>query len=181
MKRRFLVALALTATITAACADNTEETEDHNMSGEDHSTMNHSSDGKLPEGLANATSPTFAVGSQAMMTADHMTGMDGAEATIVGAYDTTVYAVSYTTADGEEVKNHKWVIHEELDNPQATALQQGDKVVLQADHMTGMDGAEATIDSAEQTTVYMVDYTSTDGEEVKNHKWVTEQELTANQ
>jgi len=31
-------------------------------------------------------------------------------------------------------------------------------------------------------TVYMVDYTSTtDGEEVKNHKWVTESELSPKQ
>ena len=49
-----------------------------------------------------------------------------------------------------------------------------------ADHMKGMDGATAEIDSAEQTTVYMINYTSTtSGEEVTNHKWVTESELSA--
>jgi hypothetical protein len=37
-----------------------------------------------------------------------------------------------------------------------------------------------TIDSAEHTTVYMVDYMpTTGGEMVKNHKWVTESELSA--
>ncbi len=42
-----------------------------------------------------------------------------------------------------------------------------------------MNGAKASIDSAEQTTVYMVDYTpTTGGEVVKNHKWVTESEIT---
>ena len=42
-----------------------------------------------------------------------------------------------------------------------------------------MDGVTAKIDSAEQTTVYMVDFTpTTGGEEVKNHKWVTESELS---
>ncbi len=47
--------------------------------------------------------------------------------------------------------------------------------------MKGMDGAKAIIDSAEPTTVYMVDYTpTTGGEPVKNHKWVTESELSAN-
>lgn len=49
---------------------------------------------------------------------------------------------------------------------------------MNADHMEGMNGATAVIDSAEQTTVYMVDFTSTSGEEVKNHKWVTESELS---
>lgn len=46
--------------------------------------------------------------------------------------------------------------------------------------MPGMKGATATIDSAEQTTVYMVDYTpTTGGEPVKNQKWVTGSELKA--
>ena len=46
--------------------------------------------------------------------------------------------------------------------------------------MEGMDGATATIDSAEETTVYMVDFTTTDTDEaVTNHKWVTESELSA--
>ncbi len=46
--------------------------------------------------------------------------------------------------------------------------------------MKGMKGAKATIDSAEKTTVYMVDYTpTTGGKKVKNHKWVTESALSA--
>ncbi len=45
--------------------------------------------------------------------------------------------------------------------------------------MDGMKGATATIDSAEKTTVYMVDFVpTTGGEEIKNHKWVTESELS---
>ena len=49
------------------------------------------------------------------MKTDHMQGMNGAEATIVGSYSTTVYAVTYTpTTGGGKVSNHKWVIHEEL-------------------------------------------------------------------
>jgi len=52
-------------------------------------------------------------------------------------------------------------------------------VTLNTDHMEGMDGASAVIDSAEETTVHMVDFISTYlGEEVKNHKWVTEGELS---
>lgn len=45
--------------------------------------------------------------------------------------------------------------------------------------MKGMDGATATIDSAEKTTVYMIDYVpTTGGEKMTNHKWVTENELS---
>ena len=78
------------------------------------------------------------------------------------------------------MKNHKWVIHEEIKEYNKEPYKVGAEVVLDADHMTGMKGATATIDSAEQTTVYMVDYTpTTGGDPVKNHKWVTENELSA--
>jgi len=149
----------------------------------DHSNMNHSGSGEVPEGLKEAPNPTYGIGTQAIIDSDHMAGMKGATATIVGAYDTTVYTISYTpTTGGEEVKNHKWVIHEELQNPGAPPLQPGTEVVVNADHMEGMKGATAKIDSAEQTTVYMVDFTpTTGGEEVKNHKWVTESELSPTQ
>jgi len=50
--------------------------------------------------LQEAENPTFEVGSQAIIETDHMEGMKGAEATIVGAYDTTAYAVTYTPTDG---------------------------------------------------------------------------------
>lgn len=46
--------------------------------------------------------------------------------------------------------------------------------------MAGMKGATAEIDSTEPTTVFMVDYTpTTGGKVVKNHKCVTESELSA--
>jgi len=45
--------------------------------------------------------------------------------------------------------------------------------------MEGMEGVTAKIDSAEETTVYVVDYTSTNGEKIKNHKWLTESELSS--
>ncbi|MFP3490988.1 YdhK family protein, partial [Staphylococcus sp. SIMBA_130] len=71
------------------------------------------------------------------------------------------------------------VIHEELENPDDAALEEGTEVTMNADHMKGMDGAVAKIDSAEETTVYMVDFVpTTGGEEVTNHKWVTESELS---
>lgn len=146
-----------------------------------HEGMDHSSSGEVPEGLMEAENPTFEVGSQVIVNADHMPGMDGAEATIVGAYDTTVYSLSFTpTTGGEPIENHKWVIHEELEEVGDPAFSVGDEVVIAEDHMEGMRGAASTIDSVEETTVYMVDFNNTEtGEAVTNHKWVTESELSA--
>ncbi|MBT2654499.1 YdhK family protein [Bacillus sp. ISL-18] len=159
--------------------------DNKNSSSDDKSMdmgdMDHSGSGKIPAGLKAAENPKYKVGDQAILNSDHMEGMNGAEATVVGAYDTIAYAVTYTpTSGGNPVKNHKWVIQDEIKDAGDKALEPGTKVTLQADHMEGMDGATATIDSAEKTTVYMVDYTpTTGGEKVTNHKWVTESELSA--
>ncbi len=154
--------------------------EKESMEGMDHGNMDHSSSEEVPEGLKEAKNPTYEVGSQAILETDHMEGMKGAKATIVGAYDTTAYVISYTpTTGGERVENHKWVIQEEIKDAGDEPLEPGAEVTVDATHMEGMDGAKAEIDSAEETTVYVVDYTSTTGgEEVKNHKWVTESELS---
>src|SRR5699024_6519589 len=111
---------------------------------------------------------------------DHKAGMKGAEATIDGAYDTTAYTASYTPTDGgEPVEDHKWVIHEELENPDEAPLEAGTEVTMNATRMEVMDSATAEIDGASEIVVYMVSYTSTDdNEEVSNHKWVTEDELS---
>ncbi|MHA7136792.1 YdhK family protein [Rossellomorea arthrocnemi] len=182
----FFTALFL---LLGACSNNGEDTGHEggndqemkeDMDGMDHGDMNHSSSGEVPEGLKEAADPTYTVGSKAIIQDDHMEGMKGAEATIAGAYDTFVYTVTYTpTTGGEKVEDHKWVIHEEIENHGEEPYSSGDEVLLNADHMKGMEGATATIDSVEETTVYMVDFTPvTGGEEVKNHKWVTESELS---
>ena len=159
-------------------ADDMNDQMDEQMDDEDSHMMDHSGSGEIPDDLEEAQDPKYAVGTQAIITTDHMTGMKDAEATIVGAYDTTVYAVSYTPSGGAPVENHKWVIHEELENAGGEPFQEGDEVVLDADHMQGMDGVTATVDSAQQTTVYMIDFNAMDsGEKVTNHKWVTEDEL----
>ena len=174
----------------SACGGNEHDESSHHESTvaveqeggtSEHSHMHHSSDGAIPEGLKTASNPKFPVGSKAKMIAEHMEGMKGEEATIVGAFDTTAYAVSYTpTNGGEPVKEHKWVVFEELQVQSNEPIKQNSQVILNADHMEGMQGATATIDFFEKTTVYMVDYTSSTGEEVKNHKWVTESELVEN-
>ncbi|MEW9123970.1 MAG: YdhK family protein [Thermotaleaceae bacterium] len=196
-KRTLLLLLAvITAIFLAACSNDNQDSEHANMNqGEEteqeqdtssegtgaHEGMDHSGSGEIPEGLKEAENPTFRVGSQAIINDDHMEGMKGAVATIVGAYNTTVYTISYTpTTGGEKVTNHKWIIHEEIKDANDQPYQPGDEVVVEADHMEGMKGVTATIDSAEQTTVYMVDFIpTTGGEKVTNHQWVTESELSA--
>ncbi|MGE6489782.1 YdhK family protein [Paenisporosarcina sp. NPDC076898] len=188
-KKLILVpALALTL---SACSDSSPEKD--NMEDMDHENMkdsssensmegmDHSGSGEIPEGLAEAEKPTYEVGSTAVLQADHMEGMKGAEATIVGAFETTVYTISYTpTTGGERVENHEWVIHEEIKDAEKEPFEPGEEVTVEANHMDGMKGATAEIDSAEQTTVYMIDYTPTNGgEKVTNHKWVTDSELSA--
>ncbi|MCL6571932.1 MAG: YdhK family protein, partial [Bacillus sp. (in: Bacteria)] len=109
--------------VLGACANTNDETQpkkeetenmdkdansEEDMAGTDHSNMEMSSSGEVPEGLKVAENPTYKVGSKAIINADHMEGMKGAEASIAGAYDTTVYAISYTpTTGGERVENHK--------------------------------------------------------------------------
>ncbi|MFD2616030.1 YdhK family protein [Terrilactibacillus laevilacticus] len=164
----------------SACSNN------HNQNGSNHQTSENShshssSSGVVPKNLKLAKNPKYKVGSQAIIQADHMKGMKGATATIVGAYNTTAYAVSYTpTTGGERVTNHKWVIQEEIKNAGNKTLAPGTKVTIEADHMKGMKGAKATIDSSKKTIVYMVDYTpTTGGEIVRNHKWLDESELSS--
>src|SRR5699024_1895520 len=195
MNRKFMtgmIALFLTV-VLAACGgnddtgsnNNTDKDNDSSENSEmdkesDHSDMDPSSSGEVPDDLAKTEDPKYPVGSEAKIEADHMKGMKGATATIEGAYDTTAYAITYTPTDGgDKVENHKWVIHEEIKNAEKQPYKQGDEVVVEADHMKGMKGATAEIDSAEDTTVYMVSYEDTDtGEKVENHKWVTEDELS---
>ncbi|MTH53417.1 DUF1541 domain-containing protein [Bacillus mangrovi] len=180
MAKKFLMFCMsfLTILVVGACSNGDSEESGHGDM--DHSEMNHSSSGEVPDGLQEASDPAYKTGDKAVLNTDHMAGMKGAEATIAGAYDTTVYSVSYTPeSGGEKVTNHKWVIHEEIRSAGEQPFKPGEEVTLEADHMKGMKGAEAVIDSAEQTTVYMVDYTPAGGgEKVKNHKWVTEDELS---
>ena len=160
--------------------DTEETTEDDATSDTGHGDMVHDESGEVPEGMKEAENPAYPVGSEVVIENDHMPGMKGAKGTVVGVFDTTAYEVTYDdTETGETVANHKWVVHEELENAQDEAYQAGDEVVLEATHMPGMKGATATVDSAEKTNIYMVTYTDTEsGEEIENHKWMSEDELS---
>lgn len=148
---------------------------------EENNHMNHNNSGVVLGDIKKAKNPTYPVGSQVIVQANHMVGMNGAKGTIVGAYETNAYSVSYKpTTGGKEVKNHKWVIQEEIKKAAGKILQPGAKVTLDADHLPGMKGAIATIESGIHTTVYMVNYKpTTGGNEVENHKWLIESELVA--
>ena len=167
-----------TALFLTACTGDQEKSNNENHNS--HANMEHSGSGNLPAGLKDAANPKYKVGSKAIITDDHMPGMNKAEATIVGAFDTVVYSLSYDpTNGGDRVEQHKWVIHEELLEAGNEPLKPGDEATINTDHMEGMNGAKAVIDSAEKMTVYMVDFTPTDGsEKVTNHQWVTEDELS---
>ena len=135
--------------------------------------------GPAPEGIEPAADPAHPVGTEVTLVADHMPGMEGAAATVVGAYETTAYSVDYRpTTGGPEVTDHKWVVQEELEDAGAERLPDGAAVTLAADHMPGMQGAEGTVHSSTDETVYMVDYES-DGMRMRNHKWVVESEIAS--
>ncbi len=144
----------------------------------DHSQMEHPMDGgPAPVGIKEARNPTYPVGTEVTLTADHMMGMNGAKATISGAFETFTYSVNYTPLDGgDEVEDHRWVVQEELENAGSGRFADGSEVTLLAEHMNGMRGAKATIAHSTDETVYMVDYEA-DGMNMTNHKWVTESEI----
>lgn len=193
MKKNVSVLLVLTAMLVlSACSFNQEgknknvnpnvntSTKVDNNNNNNRGNINNNTSGVVPNGLNIKQNPTYPVGSEVTINAGHKDGMKGAKGIIVGAYDTTAYEVSYKpTTGGNEVKNHKWVVKEEIKNTDNKTLQPGTKVTLDADHMTGMKSAIATIDSSVNTTVYLVNYKPTNGgNEVKNHKWLIESELS---
>ena len=169
---------ATTAEATTDADQTTTDSTDHGQDHGDDNAHHHPADGgPPPAGIAEAETPTYPVGTEVTLTADHMPGMNGAPATISGAFATTTYSVSYTPTDGgEPVTDHRWVVHEELVDPGQAPLADGTEVILDAEHMPGMQGAEATIDYSTQETVYMVDL-DTEEMTMTNHKWVTESEI----
>ena len=195
MKTRKL-AIGLVSVISAfslaACSDgDTNENDKTNagesteqMTGSQNKTenteeMEHTHSEEVTRDMSISEDPKYPVGTEVIIQANHMEGMDGAEGKVVNAYDTTAYAVTYTPTDGgEKVKDHKWVVQEEIEDHGKEAYKEGEKVTLNTAHMEGMDGAEAVIEDVQKTTVYILDYTPTNGgKEVKNHLWLTESEL----
>ena len=143
--------------------------------GMDHSVMTPT-DSFIP-----AENPVYPVGTQALLQADHMPGMQSAVAVVSGAFDTVLYAITYTRSDtGEVVKDHRWVIREEIQGFGEVPFREGEFVTLLPGHISGMggEGVSAEITLVVPGVAYMVDFTPLDGTEpVKNHQWVSEDEL----
>src|SRR5699024_10365670 len=122
----------------------TSQHEGHRSSGSSYDSggMEHPMDGgPAPEGIEKAASPKYPAGTEVTLTAEHMEGMDGANATIAGAFDTYTYAVNFTpTTGGNPVKDHKWVVQEEIKDAADQRLADGTEVTLEAEHMEGMKG-----------------------------------------
>ncbi|KIO63146.1 YdhK family protein [Caldibacillus thermoamylovorans] len=172
----FGASMLIIVLILSGCTENEGIAEENNASV----YMNVSSSSEVPKYLRADETPNYPVGIQVIINANHMPEMEGATATIVGAYKTTAYKVTYIPKTvGDPVKHYKWVIHEEIGNAGIAPFEPGDHVLLHVDHAEGMDGAGATIESAKPTTVYMVNFLNTKtGSEVKNYQWVTEDELS---
>lgn len=158
--------------VLGACSNG--DNNEHN----EHMTHD-SEDNKIPKGMNVSKSSKFKKGDNITIKSDHMPGMKNAKGTVKGVYDTYAYVVSYEPTNGDKrIKNHKWVVNEEVDKAPKNGYKKGDSVKLNANHMAGMKGAKAKIEKVYQTDVYVVDYKSTeDGKKVKNHKWMTSDEL----
>lgn len=158
--------------ILGACSNS-----DNKQGNKEH--MTHSESSKVPKDMNVSKNSEFKKGDNITIKSDHMSGMKNAKGTVKGVYDTYAYVVSYKPKNGDkQVKNHKWVVNEEVEKAPKKGYKKGDSVILNADHMPGMKGAKAKIEKVYKTDVYVVDYKSTeDGNQVKNHKWMTSDEL----
>jgi len=179
MKKAFFLLSIASIVSLSGCNNDTDKTTNNAAPSEQHSNLNHTSISEVPNGLKAEANPLFDVGSAVIINTDDVKEMDGAKGEVVGAYKTTAYAVSYTpSTGGERIVNHHWIVQEEIQNASKEPYKPGDEVKLDATHLEGMQGATAVIESAQKTTVYIVNYMpTTGGTKINNYKWVLEKEL----
>ncbi|MDN6639834.1 MAG: YdhK family protein [Tetragenococcus sp.] len=176
-----------TSTSTTMTMDDSDQGMEDSSDDMDHGDMDHGDmemehnrNEEEPENMQDAEDPQYSVGDEVEITDAHMDIMEGVTATISGAYDTTLYQVTFTPEDSDEpLEDHKWVVDEEIESDEDTdEYETGDEVTLTADHMEGMQGQTAEITGVHEGPAYMIDFEPADGsEEFTNHKWVTEDEL----
>ncbi|UDM31896.1 DUF1541 domain-containing protein [Lentilactobacillus laojiaonis] len=148
---------------------------------------NYNPNDQVPlEGLMVAQAPNFKKGDSVTLLVDHVMAhmvmkMKGAPATIVAGYNTRAYAVDfYTTNDHTLVKDHKWIIQREIkgETDDSPALSIGSKITIEANHMPGMRGAEATIVDSQEGNIYIVDVPAYEGQKpMMNHRWFMQDEM----
>lgn len=113
-RRAALLATGIVALAGCAGAEEQDAPAQGGSDGSDVGGHEHAADsGPPPEGIAEATDPTDPVGTEAVLAADHIPGMDGATATLDSATDETVYMVDIVM-DGMEMTDHKWVVESEI-------------------------------------------------------------------
>ncbi|MCJ1907658.1 YdhK family protein [Planococcus ruber] len=67
---------------------------------------------------------------------------------------------------------------EDLKKAQNPKYDEGSSVLMNADHMEGMQGTEATVSGAFDTIAYSISYTPENGgDRVENHKWIVQKEI----
>lgn len=179
MLKQLGVILITTSFVLSGCSSGDEEEQQNSRKAEHSEHINHQNESQVPKGMHRAEHSQFKKGDKVIVKSNHMPGMKNAKGKVENVYDTYVYKVNYKPTNGQkEVKNHKWVVNEEIKNAPNEGLKKGDKATLEANHMPGMKGAKATIVKVEKTPVYMIDYKSTNnGKWIKNHKWVIGSEL----
>lgn len=178
-----LVACGKDDEVTNPMENNPAEDKQSNGIGEQLETpLNDETDTgtqKMTEGIKAEQNPKYPMGSKVKIMADHIDGMEGAEGEVVGAYDTTAYEVKYLPTTGGEKVTYKWVIDQELEGASGAPLQKGLDVVITANHVEGMEGASGEVLQSNESTVYMVSFTTTKGKKIENYKWLTEEELSS--
>jgi hypothetical protein len=175
-----IIILLLTLFSLAACSGEGNAVTEQEMAHEMEHMHHFNGSAEVPKALAKKAveNPTYPIGSKAISKATHMGGMmENVEVTIVAAYQTTAYETSFVLPNGTKMENHRWIVHEEFVDPATEPLASGTEIKTTADHMEGMKDSIQTIDSSVETTVYIVDFVTADGHEVKNHKWISEEEL----
>ncbi|GKU85059.1 YdhK family protein [Niallia sp. NCCP-28] len=83
-----------------------------------------------------------------------------------------------TSSENEHTHTDSAELPENLEPAKNPTYMDGSSIIIEADHMKGMKGAEATVLSSFDTTAYVVSYTpTTGGKRVDNHKWVIQEEI----
>ncbi len=102
------------ATVSASAETTASPSASNAHQGMGDSGHQHNPDGgPAPGGIVDASDPTYPVGTKVVLTANHMAGMEGAEATIESSTEETVYMVD-VEANGMKMTNHKWVVESEV-------------------------------------------------------------------
>lgn len=104
--KMLLSVFSLTALLLGACSSGTVEDSDMNENPNASiekpmdDGMIHDESGETPAGLEVAENLKYKIGETVELQTELMEGMKGAEATIIEAFDTIAYEVSYDPTNG---------------------------------------------------------------------------------